>query len=97
MTIHVDSVRIIAVRRTNLCLLCVCPGHPGFRYQCLIVVEAKELKMFRAMFSSSGLVCILLVVVACGVCLAETVNINPHKIVLNAQGASDDVQANVTL
>ena len=51
--------------------------------------------MFRAMFSSSVLVCILLVVVACGVCLAETVNINPHKIVLNAQGASDDVQANV--
>ena len=53
--------------------------------------------MFRAMFSSSGLVCILLVVVACGVCLAETVNINPHKIVLNAQGTSDDVQANVSI
>ncbi len=51
--------------------------------------------MFRAMFSSRVLACILLVVVACGVCLAETVNINPHKIVLNAQGASDDVQANV--
>ena len=26
---------------------------------------------------------------------AETVNINPHQIILNAQGASDDVQANV--
>jgi len=30
-----------------------------------------------------------------GIVLAETVNINPHKIVLNAQGESDDVQANV--
>lgn len=53
--------------------------------------------MFRAMFNSRVLTCILLVVVACGVCLAETVNINPHKIVLNAQGASDDVQANVSI
>ena len=51
--------------------------------------------MFRAMFDNRVLACVLLVVVACGVCLAETVNINPHKIVLNAQGASDDVQANV--
>ena len=38
---------------------------------------------------------ILLVMVVSGLCLAETVNINPHKIVLNAQGASDDVQANI--
>lgn len=40
---------------------------------------------------------VLLVVVASGLCWAETVNINPHKIVLNAQGASDDVQANVRI
>ena len=40
---------------------------------------------------------VLLVVVVGGVCLAQTVNINPHKIVLNAQGASDDVQANVSI
>ena len=38
---------------------------------------------------------VLLVAVACGVSWAETININPHKIVLNAEGASDDVQANV--
>lgn len=53
--------------------------------------------MMRAMFKSSIVACILLVVVACGVCLAETVNINPHKIVLNAEGAFDDVQANVSI
>ena len=40
---------------------------------------------------------ILLVVIVSGVCWAETVNINPHKIVLNAQGAADDVQANVNI
>ena len=38
---------------------------------------------------------IWLMVIVGGVCLAQTVNINPHKIVLNAQGESDDVQANV--
>ena len=38
---------------------------------------------------------LLLVAAPSGVCLAETVNINPHKIVLNAVGAADDVQANV--
>jgi len=47
------------------------------------------------MFSNRVLACVLLIVMVCGVGLAETVNINPHKIVLNAQGASDDVQANV--
>jgi len=47
------------------------------------------------MFSNRVLVCVLLIVMASGVGLAETVNINPHKIVLNAQGAADDVQANV--
>ena len=51
--------------------------------------------MLRAMCSNRVLVGVLLVAVASGVCQAETVNINPHKIVLNAQGASDDVQANV--
>ena len=52
--------------------------------------------MFRAM-SSRLLASVLLVVVVSGVCWAETVNINPHKIVLNAQGAADDVQANVNI
>ncbi len=51
--------------------------------------------MFKTMFSNRVLVCVLLIVMASGVGLAETVNINPHKIVLNAQGAADDVQANV--
>jgi len=51
--------------------------------------------MFRTMRSSVLLAGVLLVAAVCGVCLAETVNINPHKIVLNAQGAADDVQANV--
>ena len=43
------------------------------------------------------LVSVLLVLAVSGIRLAETVNINPHKIVLNAQGASDDVQANVNI
>jgi hypothetical protein len=51
--------------------------------------------MLRATCGNRVLAGILLVVVASGVCWAETVNINPHKIVLNAQGAADDVQANV--
>ena len=38
---------------------------------------------------------VLLIAVVIGVCWAETVNVNPHKIVLNAKGQSDDVQANV--
>ena len=53
--------------------------------------------MFRAMCKGWVLAGVLLVVVASGLCLAETVNINPHKIVLNAKGASDDVQANVRI
>ena len=52
--------------------------------------------MFRVM-NNKLLVSVLLVVVASGVCWAETVNVNPHKIVLNAQGAADDVQANVNI
>jgi hypothetical protein len=43
------------------------------------------------------LVCVLLGALVSGVCLAATVNINPHKIVLNAQGAADDVQANIPI
>ena len=50
--------------------------------------------MLKAMYSNRLLAFVLLIVVS-GIALAETVNINPHKIVLNAQGASDDVQANV--
>ena len=51
--------------------------------------------MLKAMFSSRVLMGVLLIAVVIGVCWAETVNVNPHKIVLNAQGAADDVQANV--
>ena len=51
--------------------------------------------MFRATRSRVLLTGVLLVAAVSGVCLAETVNINPHKIVLNAKGAADDVQANV--
>ena len=51
--------------------------------------------MFRTMSSRVLLASVLLVAAVSGVCLAETVNINPHKIVLNATGAADDVQANV--
>ena len=61
------------------------------------LVKVKELNMFRAMRRSRLLASVLLVVVVSGVCWAETVNINPHKIVLNAQGAADDVQANVNI
>jgi len=43
------------------------------------------------------LVAALLVAAVSAVCLAETVNINPHKIVLNAQGEADDVQANIPM
>jgi len=50
--------------------------------------------MFKAM-CSNRLLAFVLLIVASGIGLAETVNINPHKIVLNAQGAADDVQANV--
>ena len=51
--------------------------------------------MFGTMSSRVSLASVLLVAAVSGVCLAETVNINPHKIVLNAKGAADDVQANV--
>ena len=40
---------------------------------------------------------VVLVAAVNGVCLAETVNINPHKIVLNAEGAADNVQANIPM
>lgn len=56
--------------------------------------------MFRTMSSRVLLAGVLLVAVVMAVCLAEeivNVNINPHKIVLNAQGAADDVQANVSI
>ena len=39
----------------------------------------------------------MLVAAVSVVCLAETVNINPHKIVLNAEGKADDVQANIPI
>jgi hypothetical protein len=39
----------------------------------------------------------LIILTAGGISWAETVNINPHKIVLNAEGAADDVQANVRI
>lgn len=53
--------------------------------------------MFKVMCNSNVLACVLLIVIAGGVGMAEPVNINPHKIVLNANGASDDVQANVAI
>ncbi len=55
--------------------------------------------MFRTMSSRVLLAGVLLVAVVVGVCLAEgdIVNINPHKIVLNAQGQSDDIQANIPM
>jgi hypothetical protein len=40
---------------------------------------------------------VLLMAVASGMCVAVTVNINPHKIVLNAEGKADDVQANIPI
>ena len=53
--------------------------------------------MLRRVCSSSVLAGVLLILVASGVCWAVTVNVNPHKIVLNAKGASDDVQANISI
>jgi len=53
--------------------------------------------MFRTMSSRILLAGVLLVAVVTGVCLAETVNINPRKIVLNAEGKADDVQANIPM
>ena len=53
--------------------------------------------MFGTMSSRVLLAGVLLVAAVSGVCLAETVNINPHKIVLNAEGAADDVQANIPM
>ena len=56
--------------------------------------------MFRTMSSRVLLSGVLLVAAVSIVCLAEevvNVNINPHKIVLNAQGQADDVQANVSI
>jgi len=56
--------------------------------------------MFRTMSSRVLLAGVLLVAVVMAVCLAEeivNVSINPYKIVLNAQGAADDVQANVSI
>lgn len=40
---------------------------------------------------------VLLLAVVGSVCLAQVVHINPHKTVLNAQGAADDVLANVPI
>ncbi len=53
--------------------------------------------MLRAICSRRVLVVFYVVVTAFGVCAAETVNINPYKIILNAEGASDDIQANVRI
>jgi hypothetical protein len=53
--------------------------------------------MFRATSNRVLLAGVLLVAVASGVCVAVTVNINPHKIVLNAEGKADDVQANIPM
>ena len=60
---------------------------------------AKEMNMFRVMRNRISLASVLLVAVVIGVCLAEDdiVNINPHKIVLNAEGKADDVQANIPI
>ena len=52
--------------------------------------------MFGTLSSRVLLASVLLAAVSV-VCLAETVNINPHKIVLNAEGAADDVQANIPM
>ena len=53
--------------------------------------------MFRATSNRVLLTGVLLVAAVGGLCLAETVNINPHKIVLNAEGKADDVQANIPI
>ena len=58
---------------------------------------AKEMTMFRATSNRVLLTGVLLVAAVGGLCLAETVNINPHKIVLNADGNADDVQANIPM
>ncbi|UCE49125.1 MAG: hypothetical protein JSW47_03080, partial [Phycisphaerales bacterium] len=56
--------------------------------------------MFGRMSSRELLVGVLLLAAVSVVCLAEEiveVNVNPHKIALNAQGNADDVQANVNI
>ena len=53
--------------------------------------------MLRAAYNRKVLVGVLVALIAGGICFAETVNINPHKIVLNANGEADDVQANVNI
>jgi hypothetical protein len=53
--------------------------------------------MLRAIWSRRVSAGVLLVLIASGVGLAEIVNINPHKIVLNADGSADDIQANVRI
>jgi hypothetical protein len=63
---------------------------------------AKEMNMFRAMRSRVLLTGVLLVAAVSVLCLADdiinvNVNINPHKIVLNAEGKADDVQANIPI
>ena len=50
------------------------------------------------MLKRNVVICIASIIICLGgIVLAETVNINPHKIVLNAVGAFDDVQANVSI
>ena len=50
------------------------------------------------MLKRNVVICIASIIICLGgIVLAETVNINPHKIVLNAVGAFDDVQANVRI
>lgn len=58
--------------------------------------------MFRTTRSRMVLAGVVLVATVIGVCLAEDctrvhVSINPHKIVLNAQGKADSVQANIPI
>jgi len=56
--------------------------------------------MFRTMRSRILLAGVLLVAAVMGVCLADgiiKININPHKIVLNAQGKADSIQANIPI
>jgi len=58
--------------------------------------------MFRTISSRVLLASVLLVAAAIGVCLAGDiievhVNINPYKIVLNANGKADDIQANIPI
>ena len=56
------------------------------------LIRRFKMTMAKSKIALAG---VLLVAAVGGLCLAETVNINPFKIVLNAQGASDDVQANI--